>query len=508
MAELEVAGPARTGAADGGGRARFRTLARQLIGPGKLPVTVGVLLVLAVPQLYLLPEGLIDVPLSTFWTLLLAPGVLLCVLRTPDRALLRDRLVQVLLALLGIRVAALLWSPEPRAGLQSIIVLGQFLLSIALFVRLTRLGAEPLRRIQRWYWPWVLAEVALVLLFRFQPGIEDAFLRSVGGFFAGQNTVAALYADRPNNVFDDAKSGGVFVNANVAAMFLGVNGLAGLALASITGSRWARLVGVAALVAVPFTGSKSATVLVVVLPALAFAAYRLRRGMTAVVRRTLLGAAAGLVALGIAVLVVNRSFLDALVEAFVVRTEIWQYGAEAFGRTPLLGLGYGGWDIGFGRYALEHDIYRVFPPHNLLLAAWAVTGVVGLALTLGYVGFVARAVVRGGRLGVPDRFVAYAGAALAWTVIQGMGENTDIFGDIHFIPIVALLIAYLIRPGLRDRPDGEEPSGDDPAADRGDPAAPAVPAVGDLHREPGAGAADLPAAAGGEGSGSRQHPPG
>lgn len=510
MADLKVADPVRTEAADTTSRARRRLgeLADTVFGPGHPTVKVGLLLCLAVPQFYLLPEGLIDVPLATFWVLLLAPGVLLvCLTRAPHRALLRVGLVQVVLALLVVRVAALAWSPQPRAGLQSIIVLGQFALSIALCWQLLRPGIQPLRRVQRWYWPWVVVEVGLVLLFRFQPDIEDAFLRSVGGFFAGQNTVAALYADRPNNVFDVAKSGGVFVNANVAAMFLGVNGLAALAVASITRSRWVRVVGVVALTAVPFTGSKSATVLVVALPALAFAAYRVRGGVTAAVRRNLLLAAAGLVVVGVGVLAASRTFLDALVEAFVGRTAIWQFGAEAFRDSPLLGLGYGGWDVDFGRYALEHDIYRAFPPHNLLLAAWAVTGIVGLALTVGYVGFAFRAVVRAGRSGVDERFVAYAGAALGWLLIQGMGENTDIFGDIHFVPIVALLIAYLIRSGHRDRPDGEESRGNVAAADRRDRPAPAVPAVGDVHREPGPGAADLPATVRGEGSGT-QHAPG
>jgi Lipid A core - O-antigen ligase and related enzymes len=486
------------------GRATSRLRQRLVevaLGPAYPGAKVIPLLALALPQLYLLPAGLVDVSSTTLWILLLAPGALIYATRGPGRALLRLGLVRILLALLALRLVATTWSPEPRAALQPIVLLGQFVISIVLLSQLLRSGVEPLRRIQRWYWPWIVAEACLVVLFRFLPALEEAFLRSVGGFFAGQNTVTALFGDSPNNVLDVAKSGGVFVNANVAAMFLGVNGLAALAVSSLTGTRWVRIVGIVALLAVPFTGSKSATVLAAVLPLVAFAVALLSRGTTPRLLRHIGFAAGASIAVGVLVLATRRDFLDAMIAAFVGRTAIWQFGAEAFRERPILGLGYGGWDAGFGQYAVERGIYDpTFPPHNLLLAAWAATGIAGVALTIAYLAFLYRMLSKGVRCRGDRGFVVYAGAALAWVAIQGMGENTDIFGDIHQIPIVALLIACLFWLGT-GHPDDGDSRGHVTPADRRDHPAPAVPTVGDVHRQPGDGAAELSTAVRGEGSG-------
>ena len=76
------------------------------------------------------------------------------------------------------------------------------------------------------------------------------------------------------------------------------------------------------------------------------------------------------------------------------------------------------------------------------------TGIVGLLLTVAYFGVLIWLVLR--NLSVKSSlnrgFVAFAGAAIAWIVIHGMGENTDIFGEIHLIPVLALLLAFLSQP--------------------------------------------------------------
>ncbi|MEQ4300135.1 O-antigen ligase family protein [Plantactinospora sp. B6F1] len=483
-------------------RRLFDRLATAAADPVRLAVLATVVLFLALPQVYLLPRGSVDIALGTVVALLLAPVILFAARGESVRRLLRLALVRILLLLLALRLLTLAWSPEPRAGLQSITLLGQFVVTLVLMSAVAGYGTAPLRGLQLWYWPWVLFEAGLVVVFRVLPGLEDAFLHSIAGYFAGQNAVAALFGDNPNNVLDPAKAGGVFINANVAAMFLGINGLAAFALAALTGARWVRVVGVVALLAVPFTGSKSATVLVVALPAAAYGLHRLRRYPTGVLRRYLLIATVPLGAALALLFTLNRGFLDALLEAFAGRSVIWRFGAEAFRDSPLLGLGYGGWNLGFAAYADQHDIWRVFPPHNILLGAWAVTGIAGLALTVGFfvVAFrlVARRMSTHGQ--VPRVYLVCVGTALAWILVQGLGENTDIFGDIHLIPIVAVLVAYLIRPVIEE--SGNEESEDNVShPDGGRRTTSAVPAVGDVHHEPGPGDAELPAVVRGEGPG-------
>ncbi|MET8365747.1 O-antigen ligase family protein [Micromonospora sp. NPDC005194] len=494
--------------------ARARSAASWAIATGSTPAAAACLvLFLALPQFYLLPKGSTDIAASTVVTILLAPGVLLAARRGSGVDLLRLGFFRVLVALLVVRMLALVWSPDPRAGLPLIALLGQFIVTLTLMLQAVRQDADLLRRLARWYWPWVMVEAAMVLTFRVLPGVEDAFLRSVGGIVAGQNTVAALFGDSPNNVFDEAKSGGVFVNANVAGLFLGVNAIAAFAVAAVTRDRWTRVVGFVALAAVPITGSKSATILAVALPATVLAVQRLaptrgsgparrsvRHWPTGRRRRQLLlglGGAGLLGAVAAVLLAVNLGFTDALAKSFGDRAAIWGFGAEAFLRDPLLGLGYGGWDAGFGTYAREHGIYRSFPPHNVLLAAWAATGLVGLVLTAAFFTLALRLAVRVVTNGEPRHraFALWTTAAIAWTLIHGLGDNTEIFGDIHLIPILSLLVAFLIG-------GGREESNDHATTRRWNPSTSTVPALGDVHPEPGAGDAQLPTAVRGPGSGS------
>jgi O-antigen ligase len=434
-----------------------------------------ILLFLALPQVYLLPRGHIDVALSTVATAILVPGAIVDVRR------LRTPLFGVLLGLLGLRLLALAWSPDPRSGLQLVVVLAQFAGTLAVMSAAVRREPDALRRLQWAYWPWVVVEIALVVLFRLLPGVEHEFLRGMAGLFAGQNTIAGLFSDHRNNVLDPAKSGGVFVNANVAAMFLGVNGLAALAVSSVTGTPWVRYVGIAALVAVPFTGSKFATILAVALPLVAYGIRRLNRAW--------LIALAGLACAATLLVLLVPPLRAALLE----RSAIWGFGFESFRSHPILGLGYGGWQAGFARYAATHHISQSFPPHDVLLAAWANTGIAGLALTALFSVLVLRAFVQYPAGGA---FAAYGGAALAWILVQGLGENTDVFGEIHLIPITALLIAYATRHV------GEERIRHARAAGRRNLPAPTVPALGAVHREPGAGADELPAPVRGAGPGT------
>src|SRR6266540_918811 len=226
---------------------------------GSAPLSAAaIILFLALPQLYLFPRGTIDIALTTLVTALLLPGLLVGARRGLGVPVVRLGLFRVLLGLLAIRLLALAWSPDPRAGLQPIVLLGQFAVTLLLISAAARQDPDALRKLQRVYWPWVAVEAGLVVLFRLLPGVEHMFLQTVGGFFAGQNTVAA--------------------------MFLGVNGLAALAVSAVTRTRWVRVVGVAALVAILFTGSKSATILALVLPAAAYGIVRMRRSPRATLR--------------------------------------------------------------------------------------------------------------------------------------------------------------------------------------------------------------------------------
>jgi O-antigen ligase len=449
-------------------------------------------LALALPQVYLLPRGTTDVALSTVVAVLLIPTVAVWCWRNPDSRLVRSGLLYCVIGLVVIRLLALSWSPDAGSARQPIVIMLQF--AVVLVVMANALREDPglIRRLTRVYWPGVIAEAVMVVVFRFLPGVEHAYLKSVAGFFMGHNTAAALFGANRNNVLDPAKAGGVFVNANVAAMFLGISGLAACAIYLVTRQRFVLVTAIVALGVVPLTGSKSATALAVVFPAAVLGIYHWRRSLTPRVRRyALIGGGVAVVA-GVLVAVVT-GLLGASMDALLQRTEIWAFGAESFVRHPILGLGYGGWEDGFVEYAKAHGMWRTFPPHNLVLSAWSTTGIVGLLLTLAVLAITARIVIGALRANARDPLaVLWAGAALAWVWVQGMGENTDVFGSIHTIPIVALLTIRLLHPGSEEDNRVAE-------ADLWNRETSVVPAVRDVHHDPGVGAADISPAVRGEG---------
>lgn len=461
-------------------------------------VQLAVLLLLAVPQFYFLPKSIVDLALTTIVAMLLLADRLYRLWLVPRRPLESWWLLGVLIGLLVIRIVALAWSPTPRDGLQPAALVVQFIVTLIVATAALREDPKLLTYVQRFFWPFVGVEAVLVVFFRLVPDVEHAFLRSIGGFFAGQKTAAALFADGPNNVLDPTKAGGVFVNANVAAMFLGVSGLAALALFAVTRTRWVAAIGILALVATLFTGSKLAKLLAFVLPIFAIGTYYLTSPAIPKKRRYLIFGALAVAFLAVfGVIAADAGLRDQMIEAFVGRTAIWGFGAESFQDNPILGLGYGGWDGGMREYAATHGIYRALPPHNILLAAWSVTGIVGLLLTVAYFGVLIWLVLR--NLSVKSSlnrgFVAFAGAAIAWIVIHGMGENTDIFGEIHLIPVLALLLAFLSQP------IEQEAAGNASPAQSRYRATSAVPPVGNVHREPGDGPAQFPPPVRGEGPG-------
>jgi O-antigen ligase len=452
-----------------------------------VPLRVGalVLFALAVPQIYLLPEGTLDVALSTVAAILLAPTVAVWAWRHPgSRQLLRSALVYSVAGLMAIRIVAMLWSPDTGYGRLPVALLGQFLVTLVLLFGAASEDPGLLRRIQYAYWPFVMLQTLLVALFRVFPDVEDAYFRSIAGVFAGHNTVSGLFDVNRNNVLSPIKSGGVFINANVAGLFLGVSAMAAFAIWSRTRQRLVLVAGVVALGGVWLTGSKSGRMFSIVLPLAALGLYYGRR-LSPAVRRYLLigGAVAGVGAVALLALAGER-FVTALREAFVQRTDIWGYGAEAFIDNPVLGLGWGGWQQGFAAYAAAHGIYNPnFPPHNVLLAAWASTGILGLALTILVFGAMLGLVVKA--LGRDPLFAVWTGAALVWVIIQAMGENTDVFGEIHLAPIVALLLCYLVHTVRQETERVTD-------ADIWNRETSIIPAVRDVHPQPGYGDEDVP----------------
>lgn len=356
--------------------------------------------------------------------------------------------MQAVLALAVIQAASLLWSPNPLLGVRYLIYLLPLPFVAHAFYQLSR---ERLALAQRYLRLLLLSsalEAVLVILFRFLPSVEIAFLSGpMAKLFMSPNTLDALFYDGGNNVLDPAKAGGLFVNGNLAAAYLGMSAIAAWYVGRVTGSTALRAVAVLDWTAVLFTGSKAGLLGAIAIP--------LGLAMVSAIRArqanpfTLFAAAVGLAA-GVVILALPLS-QDLLTDyryntlaTLGSREELWRYAMQMIEQHPLTGLGFGGWEQRFQVYAAMTGT-AAMPAHNSLFILWMQSGLPGLLGGLVFVAAVYAAVAR--TLRSPDfesRQLAMAAAgALSWYFVQGLGENFGLVGEVHMTPLIGALLGHL-----------------------------------------------------------------
>ena len=107
------------------------------------------------------------------------------------------------------------------------------------------------------------------------------------------------------------------------------------------------------------------------------------------------------------------------------RERLWTRAAQMFQESPLLGPGFGGWVERIGRIGSRSDL----PPHNILIATWAYSGIVAAVLA---VVFMVAAIAFGLRVAAAQptvrdrRTAAFALCAIVWVFLHGMGDNTTL----------------------------------------------------------------------------------
>lgn len=393
---------------------------------------------LACPQVFLDQLG-DSLSISALWSMLIVVPTLLA------RTNWRDPKVRLLLAVVALSaVSIVLLSRDRTEGVLLTARMVAFLALLALAVEVGTRRPRGLERALLWFAPAAFAEAVLVIWFRFDTAAEEAFIRSAPGrLLIGPSTASTLYTTNRNNVIDPLKSGGVFVNGNVASMFLGVAVAVFVVLAIRTGRRGYYVPALVCWLAVFATGSKTGALLAVVLPVCALLARILTRpGHRRYVVPVALAAPFGVLLVQWAVdQFVPESAADAA-KTFGYRTRLWQAAADMFTDSPVLGLGFGGWDSGLRPYVARLSLDEGMPPHNLLIATWANLGLVGALVVLafmivvvaGHLRFLALAPAR-----PVARVAAWSLVAWAWVFIHGMGDNTTLYGDLHtMLPLVVL----------------------------------------------------------------------
>jgi len=229
-------------------------------------------------------------------------------------------------------------------------------------------------------------------------------------------------------------------------MFLGAAGFVFMALALRFRHAWAGWVVALAAVGVVATGSKTGLLLLVLLPiaTTVLVVASGRKGTLAAVALLPALTAAG-IALPAYLAAHFPQFFAELDASAADRAPLWRAARQLFGEQPLVGLGYGNWN--------EHSeaaVGRSIPPHNLLLAAWVNTGLIGLILTLTIIVLVtfASAAALSRTPGRRQRItIACAVVATWWVFLHGMADNTTVYGEMKSMVLVVVAIVIIGMPG-------------------------------------------------------------
>ncbi len=404
-------------------------------------------MVFSVPQLYVFSIGGVYPSIALLMSFSLFPEMM-----KKFPALLKSIPFILVCLLILFQILSFFWSSDIRLGVRSIAYEVPFLMFFSAAFQLHKSMPEFIDKVLIITCFLVLTNAVFVILFRLLPELECAYLNSgFAGLFAGPNTVdAILDGSERNNVIDPLKSGGFFVNANVAASYLGLSSLVCFYYWIKKNNAILLLVAVVFWVSIWFTGSKAGIILsVFLLPSLfiVFGYIKSNRKEKVIL---VLFVILLLLLIFFFILTIfafegiwsEILFFSKSVETTQSRMLIWFYALEEFVHSPILGQGFGGWQEGFKHYALEKEISTLSPPHNTFINLWSQSGLMAVVIAVFFIASVFSISCRLFRM--PDFESRLLGGTLGLTAggffLQGMGENYGLLGEMHQLPLLSVLI--------------------------------------------------------------------
>ncbi|GAX86869.1 conserved hypothetical protein [Lebetimonas natsushimae] len=353
-----------------------------------------------------------------------------------------------LLLIIIFQIISFLWSTDLKLGLHNILIFLIFLIIMTSTYEIAKSYPKRILYVLIIYFIFLLIEVILVIIFRIYPLIELDFLHSnIAKIFINPNTIHGLFNGIRNNVFDPNKAGGFFVNANVAAAFLGINALICYSFFKIYNNNLLKIITFFLIIGVFFTGSKAGIILILSLLFLSFIIFYFLNKILTLQKIIYILFFINIIYLLIIFWGYNflqSDFVKKTMSTTEIRLLIWKYGIEQFLQHPIIGLGFGGWQENFKIYALKMGIGTGFPPHNTLLYLWAQSGIFVVIFALLFIFYI----IKFGLILIKSSIKELQGLGIAilgafgWTFIHGMGTNFGLIGEIHMEIILATLLGY------------------------------------------------------------------
>jgi len=339
-------------------------------------------------------------------------------------------------------------SPDKGQGVRMVVQGGMLLVAALVF----RIGLDHVRR------EWLLGSAVLtamalalpIIWFRLDPGAEIDFLASGLAHIliepVSLDELLRGYWFQGNNILSAGKSGAVFINANVASVYLSLHlaGAIGMALYDKRGllPRFAIPI---LLIAVLATGSRigAATSLMMILVVLL--AWRTRMG----------GATSALMAvallLALPIVMPTAARLQAEVLLSDDRILLWPLAVQRILDHPLIGGGFGDWEAWLAPRLELFNLWRVLPPHNIVLHLVLWGGVVALAVFGTTVVVLAQGIWRQLRGDYWQCALAVGLMLVVMAVLShSLFDNFFLF-DWHVGPAIGALVAIMWIPTRRQQ---------------------------------------------------------
>lgn len=422
-----------------------------------LRVRLAIMVLLAIPQI-ILPGVIESATVFQLWTA--ACGFVSLIREKPVFPSIYGKLLTTLAIT---ALIATLWSPLTNIALIAAVQIISLLVIALHAAYVLRDDPRGLTLIFHLLSLGVIVEAVLVVLFRLRPDVESAFLQTqVARLLIGTDKLGNFFAGSPDNVLDPEKAGGLWLNANTASMFLGVSACAFMVAYKRYGSRWFLLTAAIGASSIVFAGSKTGLLLLVIMPLIAYVFPFLLRtnGRAWILPVALVAYPAFLVIQSVIDSLLPAKFAEDSAMSLATRSVIWDVAGQLFTSNPVIGLGYGGWGANFFAYS-GGALGRSFPPHNVIIAMWSDSGLLGAGVLVAFMGAVIIGHIR--RIAsTPGRISAAWGwslAAFTWTWTHGMADATTFYGDMRTVTVLGLLIAFLLHdPQLAEKtPSAREP---------------------------------------------------
>jgi O-antigen ligase len=356
--------------------------------------------------------------------------------------------MQALICLFLVQVISFLWAVNMKDGLKELAFTVPF---VAIFSGALKEGKRDPRFLLNLitiYAVVQLVQCIFVIYFRVNPDAKLNYLQGgLANILSNPSRVQGLSGPFRDNISSPDKSGGFELNANAGACWMGMTAMIAYGVGMAFKKRLLCAVAIINLVAIPFSGSKAASAIAVVLfvgmHVIVFLKNRPSRA------KGIFVTVVGMIICAIFVVLINFfadfAFFKDSSDTLDVRGLIWAHAASEFLRVPFLGLGFGGWAGSYQPYAWQQGIGDTYPPHNTLIALWSESGIFAAVFACAFVVGVTMDVTRMLRSGSVVAIWLAVGfwCGYLFVFIQGLGENWGLLGTLRMSPILALTYALL-----------------------------------------------------------------